>query len=42
MLAQPRQSATTSTQLTTIVNTGRDAASALKGCRCGNGAKRNK
>ena len=38
MLAQPRESAITSTPLTTIVNTSQDTTSTMKGCRCGNGA----
>ena len=42
MLEQSRETAITSTPLITIVNTGRDAASTLKGCRYGNGVKRNK
>ena len=42
MLAQPRESAIISRPLTTIVNTGRNATSTLKECRCGNGAKCNK
>ena len=42
MLAQPRESAITSTPFTTIVNTSQDTASTMKGCCCGNGAKRNK
>ena len=42
MLEQSRETAITSTPLITIVNTGRDATSTLKGCRCGNGVKRNK
>ena len=42
MLAQPREPAITSTSLTTIVDTGQDATSTLKGCRCGNGAKHSK
>ena len=42
MLEQSRETAITSTPLITIVNTGRDATSTLKGCCCGNGVKRNK
>ena len=42
MLAQPREPAITSTSLTTVVDTGQDATSTLKGCRWGNSAKRKK